>query len=203
MSRRASALLAVTSALAGLVLSCASPHREPAPAASAEPPPTSTPSTTPSVELPAAASRPTAEPTSTPDERCDPKLSKVTFSECYTRPRTLSYPDCRRYDVERIEHDATCRPERLLLSITGYQSIVDLLEVNIVWETGPPQKAHLVLGRVVSSIFPYPTYEDKALGTIVFEKGEPHKLLIGPGLRSHTDQPSAKRLDLAPAPPSK
>lgn len=188
MSRRLPAVLAV------LLVSCTSPRRAPPLALSAEPPDMRPSGGVAPVPVPGAA-LPSAEPTSPRNEHCDVKLPNVTFSECYTKPRTLHYPDCRQYAVERIDHDSTCRPERLRLTITGYQSIAEIVDVKVVWEAGMPRKARLALDRLVSSILPYDEKQGTALGTILFEGGAPRKLLIGPGLRSYTDQPSAQFLE--------
>lgn len=146
-----------------LVASCSSPRRAPPPAISADPPPT-----------PAAPEPP-------PADRCALSLpKKVEFGECSAKPRTRDYPDCRSYTVERIDGDSSCQPERLSVTVSGLQVLPDSFEPKVVWEMGPPRKARLVLDQ------------GTPLGSILFESGAPHTLLLGPRLRTHTDQTTAK-----------
>ncbi len=177
-------------ALALLAISCTSPQRAPSSSSSAinaEPPPT------PSVSAASAAPSASAERPVLRGGNCDVNLPKdVAFSECTPKPRTLDYPDCRRYVVEREKDDKTCRPDRLSLTVTGYQSIADVLDVKVVWEAGAPPKARLVLDKVVASVLSNSEKPGTVVGTIVFDNVAPSKLLLGPGARGYTDQASAK-----------
>ncbi len=119
----------------------------------------------------------------------------MDFLECYSKPRTLDYPDCRQYVIGRVEGDDACRPARLSLGVAGFQAIADDLRVEVRWEVGPPRRATLLFERAEGSLLGTDEKPGTLMGTLVFDQGAPRELLLGPGMRSYTDQTSAKRTE--------
>lgn len=178
--------------LAFLLAGCGEPRRSPPPVASAEPLRPSPAALAPGKESVTERPAESAEPA----KRCDVDLpAPLTFFECYPRPRTLDYPDCREFHLARVAGDDACPPARLSLGVTGFQSIADELRVEVRWEAGPPRRAKLFLERVEGSLLGNDEKPGTWMGTLVFDREGPRELLLGPGMRRYTDQTRAPRRD--------
>ena len=120
-----------------LLAACRDPVRSAAPTASPEPVVPAAPDPPPPPPPAPAEPRPASAVSAAPATRCDVDLPRrMEFVECYSKPRTLGFPDCRTYVVERAEGDESCEPGRLTLGVTGFQSISDDLRVTVRWDAG-------------------------------------------------------------------
>jgi hypothetical protein len=180
-------LAAATALLLG---ACTSPERAPIPATTA--------SISPAAPLPPPLATVTAAPSASAesealDDVCDVHVfEKLEAIECYSKPRTLDYPDCREFTITRLPGDRSCHPEWFVLEITGYQAIFDDLRVRAVWEAGPPMHVRLVLEKVKAGLPAFTEKRGTEMATIVFDGRMPRELRLGPGMRSITRAKSAK-----------